>query len=182
MVQPRMTTAEAYTQQTFTTLMRALSYPGRVFRLPASGIDAFGAIADALVDLETSYYTNHAELRTMLARTGGRALAVELAMYQFYPRLDQLAVRLLADAPVGTYSYPDESATLAIGCTLGAGRALRLNGPGIAAVEYLWVDGIPDPLWALREQVCRYPLGWDLLLVSGDQVLGLPRTTRIEVE
>ena len=182
MVQPRMTMAEAHTHQTFTALMRALSYPGRIFGLPAGGLGAFGAIADALVDLETSYYTNHAELRSMLARTGGCPLAVELAMYQFYPRLDQMAARLLADAPVGTYSYPDESATLVIGCTLSAGRALRLTGPGIAAVSHLWVDGIPESLWALREQVCRYPLGWDLLLISDDQVVGLPRTTRIEVE
>jgi len=40
---------------------------------------------------------------------------------------------------------------------------------------------IPDPFWALRAQICRYPLGWDVLLVAGDRVVGLPRTTQIEV-
>jgi alpha-D-ribose 1-methylphosphonate 5-triphosphate synthase subunit PhnH len=49
-------------------------------------------------------------------------------------------------------------------------------------VTDLWVDSIPETFWALREQTCRYPLGWDVLLVSNDRVAGLPRTTRIEVE
>ncbi len=44
-------------------------------------------------------------------------------------RLHQL--RRLARAPVGTYQYPDESATLVVGCALGAGRELRLSGPGV---------------------------------------------------
>jgi len=35
--------------------------------------------------------------------------------------------------------------------------------------------------WTLREQICRFPLGWDTLLVAADRVLGLPRTTQIEV-
>jgi alpha-D-ribose 1-methylphosphonate 5-triphosphate synthase subunit PhnH len=182
MAQPSMTTVEARTHATFTALMRALSYPGRVFRLPADGIGAFDAIVAALVDLETSYYTDHAALGRLLASTGGRARPIEAAMYQFYPTLGEAALSLLKDAPIGTYSYPDESVTLMIGCALGAGQALRLAGPGIAGVEHLWVDGIPETFWALREQVCRYPLGWDILLVSGDQVAGLPRTTRIEVE
>ena len=182
MAQPSMTAAEARTHETFTALMWALSYPGRIFGLPASGLGAFDAIAAALVDLETSYYTDHAALGRHLARTGGRARPIETAMYQFYPALGEAALSLLRDAPVGTYSYPDESATLVVGCALGAGRGLRLAGPGIAGVEHLWVDGIPEGFWALREQVCRYPLGWDILLVSGDQLAGLPRTTRIEVE
>jgi alpha-D-ribose 1-methylphosphonate 5-triphosphate synthase subunit PhnH len=181
MTVPIPTAAEARSHQTFNALLWAFSYPGRRFSLPVDGLGAFGAIAEALVDLETSYYTDDAELQPTLLRTGGRARPVEAAMYQFYPALGDTGIRLL-EAPAGSYAYPDEAATLVIGCTLGAGRALRLNGPGIHGVAHLWLDDIPDWFWPLREQVCRYPLGWEVVLVSGDQLVGLPRTTHIEVE
>ena len=102
-------------------------------------------------------------------------------MYQFYPQLNAATLALLGDAPAGTYTYPDESATLLLGCTLGVGSRLRLRGPGIATFAELRIDGIPKAFWALREQVCRYPLGWDVLLVADNRVVGLPRTTQIEV-
>jgi alpha-D-ribose 1-methylphosphonate 5-triphosphate synthase subunit PhnH len=182
MAAPAISAAEARRHETFTALMWALSQPGQIHRLPASGLAAFGAIADALIDLETSYYTDHPALGQLLARTGARALPRWLAMYQFYPELEAATVPALSEASTGTYSYPDESATLIVGCTLGAGRPLRLSGPGIATVTDLWVDRIPENFWSLRERICRYPLGWDVQLVSDDRVAGLPRTTRVEVE
>jgi len=96
--------------------------------------------------------------------------------------LTETTIPLLAEVPVGTYTYPDQSATLVIGCRLGAGRQLRLTGPGIASAVRLRIDGIPEAFWPLRDHACRYPLGWDVVLVSGDQVAGLPRTTHAEVE
>jgi alpha-D-ribose 1-methylphosphonate 5-triphosphate synthase subunit PhnH len=178
---PQFSEAEARSHQTFRALMDALSRPGQIGRLPASGLAAFSTIADALLDLETSYHTPDSQLLPQLARTGARALPPGAALYQFYPRLGP-DLGALAEAPAGTYADPDQSATLVIGCTFGAGRALRLRGPGIAGVADLWVDGVPDALWELRERICRYPLGWDIVLVAGGQLAGLPRTTRIEVE
>lgn len=181
MVHPAMSVAEARAQTTFTALMWATSQPGQAYALPSGGLAAFSAIADALIDLETSYSTDHPELQQLLARSGARAQPAHAAMYQFYPQLNAATLALLGDAPAGTYSYPDESATLIIGCALGTGCRLRLRGPGIATVIELWIDGIPAAFWTLREQICRFPLGWDTLLVAGDRVLGLPRTTQIEV-
>jgi len=178
---PALSAAEARAQATFTALMWALSQPGQAQQLPAGGLAAFSAIAEALIDLETSYYTDHPELHQILARSGARARPSSAAMYQFYPQLSAATLSLLGDAPAGTYTYPDESTTLILGCALGGGSRLRLRGPGIATVTELWVDGIPVAFWALREQICRYPLGWDVLFVAGDCVLGLPRTTQIEV-
>ena len=103
-------------------------------------------------------------------------------MYQFYPQLSAASLSPLGDAPAGTYSYPDESATLVIGCAIGVGRPLRLSGPGIATVSDVWLDGVPEAFWPLRERICRFPLGWDVLLVAEDRVMALPRTTKIEVE
>jgi len=77
----------------------------------------------------------------LLARSGARAWLAHAALYQFYPQLNAAILALLGDAPAGTYSYPDESATLIIGCALGTGRRLRLRGPGIATVTELWIVG-----------------------------------------
>jgi alpha-D-ribose 1-methylphosphonate 5-triphosphate synthase subunit PhnH len=176
-----MTEAEARNHATFTALMWALSYPGRPQSLPARGMGALAAIGAALLDLETNYYTPDAELDALLARTGARRAPASEARYQLFPSLGPAELDALAAAPVGSYAYPDESATLVLGCSLGQGERLRLSGPGIQASAALRVAGLPPELWRLRAEAVRYPLGWDLLLVSGDQVVGLPRTTVVEV-
>jgi alpha-D-ribose 1-methylphosphonate 5-triphosphate synthase subunit PhnH len=172
---------EARAHETFTALMWALSYPGQPQALPATGRDALLAIAAALIDLETSYYSADPELGALLARSGARSLDERQAAYQFYPTLGEHTLSLLGAAPVGSHAYPDEGATLIVGCSLDVGPTLRLSGPGIATTLQIQIDGLPRGFWALREQACRYPLGWDMFLVAGAQVVGLPRTTRVEV-
>lgn len=176
-----MNALETRTHQTFTALMWALSHPGRIQTLPTVERGAFFAIAEALLDPETSYYASHAELDRQLARLGARSRSPELALYQFYPTLRDADLADLRYAPVGTRAYPDEAATLVIGCTLGTGTRLCLNGPGIPDTVALLVDGIPTDFWPLREVTMRYPLGWDVFLVHNNQVVGLPRTTMVEV-
>lgn len=178
---PTMHAAEVREHATFQALMWALSYPGQPQRLPTAGLDAFVAVADALVDLETSYFTPHAPLATALARTGGRALGPREAAYQFYPQPSIAALDLLAAAPVGTHRDPDHAATLVLGCTLGSGTSLHLSGPGIATPHSLSIGAIPSDFWALRNAAIAYPLGWDLFMIADDHVIGLPRTTIVEV-
>jgi alpha-D-ribose 1-methylphosphonate 5-triphosphate synthase subunit PhnH len=177
-----MNTEETLAHETFTALMWALSHPGQARSLPEAGLAAFAAIADALVDLETSYYTPDAALAPYLARTGARGRAPQSAMYQFYPTLQERDVESINIAPVGTHAYPDESATLVIGCVFGRGVRLSLRGPGLRDRAELVVDGLPTAFWRLRSRIIRYPLGWDVFLVAGDQVIGLPRTTTVEVD
>src|SRR5579859_3667690 len=118
---PPMTASEIHSHATWTALLWAISYPGRPRQLPAQDLHAFQAIAEALIDLETSYYVAMPELEAILARTGGRARPAAEALYQFYPVLSPEALATVQAAPVGSYLYPDESATLVIGCTLGDG-------------------------------------------------------------
>lgn len=177
-----MNTEETLAHKTFTALMWALSNPGQMQLLPEAGLVAFGAIADALVDLETSYYTPDTALEAHLARTGARERAPQSAMYQFYPVLQESDFEAINAAPIGTLTYPDESATLVIGCVFGRGVRLSLRGPGIRDRAELLVDGVPAAFWRLRSRIIRYPLGWDVFLVAGDQVVGLPRTTTVEVD
>lgn len=175
---PFYSPAEALARETFLALMWALSYPGRAQALPAVASDPFVAIAETLLDLETSYYTPDAALAAALARTGARALPADAAAYHFYPALP--ALELLKAASVGTMLYPDTAAALVIGCQFDAGVSARLSGPGIQGSAALRVD-LPAAFFELRAACMRYPLGWDVFLVDGARVIGLPRTTMIEL-
>lgn len=64
---------------------------------------------------------------------------------------------------------------------IGTGQRLRLTGPGIETVAEIALDGIASGFWAFRATLCRYPAGFDLFLISGAKVIGLPRSTSIEV-
>jgi alpha-D-ribose 1-methylphosphonate 5-triphosphate synthase subunit PhnH len=175
------TAQEARQHQTFHALMWALSYPGRTYALPAAGREAFQVIGETLLDLETSYYTPHAHLHAVFAQFGARSRAPDQAAYHFYPHLDAALLEDLANASVGSYADPDTAATLVIGCSLDDGTLLHLRGPGIPVPATLTVAGIPAACWTLREQACCYPLGWDIVLVAHDQVVGVPRTTHVVV-
>jgi alpha-D-ribose 1-methylphosphonate 5-triphosphate synthase subunit PhnH len=176
-----MKPSEAQSQQTFRALMWAFSHPGRPYTLTRSGLGAFEAISTALLDLETSYYTSHPLLKRVLAHSGARFQSIAAAQYQFYPDLSIEMLSELGAVPVGSHADPDTGATLIIGCTIGSGRRLWLKGPGIAGSAIVDVDGLPRAFWDLRASACRYPLGWDIYLVARDEVVGLPRSTTIEV-
>ncbi len=176
-----MTEAESRTQATFTALMWALSYPGRVYDFPAQGRRALTAIAETLIDLETSYYTPDPELARYIAALGGRSAAAEDAAYHFYPELCAQHMPGLEQALQGTFMEPDTAATLFIACRVGAGARLSLTGPGVPKTAALNVGGLPEGFWTLRQRTLRFPLGWDIFLVGDSAVAGLPRTTVVEV-
>jgi len=176
-----MNDLETRTHRTFRALMWALSHPGRPQALPGAGLAPFLAIGETLVDLETSYYTGDEALGQLLARLGGRPRPPGEAAYQFYPVLDDAALSNLKKAPVGAHAWPDDGATLAIGASFGAGVTLKLSGPGVAWTTELTVGRVPDAFWSLRQGAIQYPLGWDVFLVGDGRVVGLPRTTDVEV-
>ncbi len=178
---PTYTPNEARTRQTFLALMWSLSYPGRVYDLPAGGMDAFDTIADTLLDLETSYYTPNGDLALALSQTGARALPPDRAAYHFYPKLDYTMLPAAKTASIGTLMYPDQSATFIIGCQFTAENKFHLEGPGIppGAAQTIQIKGVPAEFWQMRAAANRYPRGWDIYLVSGAQIMGLPRTTQM---
>jgi alpha-D-ribose 1-methylphosphonate 5-triphosphate synthase subunit PhnH len=180
---PPYTAQEARARETFLALMGSLSYPGRIHSLPASGNDAFAAIAEALLDLETSYSAaSDPDLLSMLARTGARALPPETAAYHFHQRVDAATLTMIDKASAGTLLYPDQSATLILGAQIGVGVALTLKGPGIKGAPQIVIGGIPAAFWSARARACQFPLGWDIFLVDGASVIGLPRSTTIEID
>jgi alpha-D-ribose 1-methylphosphonate 5-triphosphate synthase subunit PhnH len=179
---PTLSAAEVRGRSTFLGLMWALSHPGRRYTLDA----AFAAlphnlalIGETLLDLETSFYTPDPLLSDLLARTSARLVGPTHAAYQFYPTLTAETLADVAQAPTGDMLYPDRAATIILGCDLGEGLELGLKGPGILGANRVRVGGIPYEFWSLHQRSRRYPLGWDLFLVDGDALIGIPRTTDI---
>jgi alpha-D-ribose 1-methylphosphonate 5-triphosphate synthase subunit PhnH len=88
----------------------------------------------------------------------------------------------LAGFVAGSDEGPETSATLILQvAALGAGRALRLSGPGLAAPTTLRVDGLAADFvaeWAANHRL--FPRGIDLVLCAGNHLAAFPRTLQIE--
>lgn len=167
---------ETRTNATFDALMWALARPGTVQDLPAPGM---GGIAEALLDRECRVCCDDPDLADRIASFGAAQVALPLADHCFLA-LDKGLDRL-AQLAVGSALYPDAGATVVAEARIGAGQRLRLTGPGIETVAEIALDGIAPGFWPLRARLCRYPAGFDLFLVFGAEVIGLPRSTMIEV-
>ena len=89
----------------------------------------------------------------------------------------------LAQFSRGTDAFPEKSTTLVIQVPdIDKGAPVRLTGPGIETEATLRVSGMPDYFWQeRRSQQETFPLGVDLIFTSGDRLVALPRSTRIEV-
>ena len=184
---PTLSDTEARAQSAFTALMWSLAHPGEAQMLEARPGDVSGleTIADALLDLETSFYTSSSALEEPIKRTGAKGTSSNEAAYHFHLEITPGVLFQLEYARVGTPLYPDESASLILACSQDSGVQLRLTGPGIAQERIVRALGVPLEFWKLRMRKMNFPLGWDVFLVSrvaaGIQVIGIPRSTRVEV-
>lgn len=179
-------------QQTFRALLQALARPGRVQRCggeldpPAPLGPAMAATALTLADADTPLW-----LAPALA---GEAVAAYLRFHCNVPLVSDPAAAAFAFAPAaelpaldavppGSDRAPEASATVVVevpGLTSGDPAGWPLHGPGIAEIERLRVDGLPDGFLAQwQANHAAFPQGVDLLLTCGARVCGLPRTTGI---
>ena len=165
---------EARTNATYEALMWALSRPGLPRDLPAAGQ---AGIIETLIDRECSVYCEDPAMAGLAARSGAALVAPDKADHLF---LSQPPVQLTG-LRQGSDMYPEEGATLVIPVSLGAGDPLRLTGPGVNGVVTLSLSGIPQGFWAERAREMRYPMGFELFLLDGAKVIGIPRTTVVEV-
>jgi alpha-D-ribose 1-methylphosphonate 5-triphosphate synthase subunit PhnH len=168
--------AEARSNATFEALMWALARPGLIRDLPCPGQEQ---IVEALIDRESAVHCVDPALASAVARTGAASVGPEAAGHVFAGVLDTAAI--LRSLRCGSDLYPDEGATLVAAANLGGGAAVRLTGPGIDGSVALTIGGLPDGFWQIRAEVMRYPMGFEVFLIDGARVLGLPRSTRVEV-
>lgn len=167
---------ETRDNQAFETLLWALSRPGLARALPAPGE---AAIIAALLDRECRAYAADPLLLPEIMRTGAEVADIGTSGYVFLT--SSAEAELLNAVAIGSDLYPDEGATVIVRAQLGAGASVRLTGPGVDGHVTLRVGGLPDGFWSLRAARMRYPTGFDLFLLDGDQVVGVPRSTKVEV-
>ncbi len=167
------------TNATFDELLWALSRPGQLRELPAEG---FWPIAESLLDRECSFHvTNDPSLDQRTIATGARRMPLAHAGYVFSSIDSAEKVEALSALQIGSLLYPDDAATLFAPAHFGSGQRLRLSGPGVKDSLTIEIGGIDPGFWQMRAKAIRYPLGWDLYLVDGKRLLGIPRSTKIEV-
>lgn len=175
-VNPVPSDFEARTNTTYAALMWALARPG----LPRDQFSAgLAGIIEALIDRECSVYCDDRNLLEVAARTGAELVTPENADHLFFDMLP--GKDLLKQIALGSDLYPETGATLVCNAKLGQGQNLHLTGPGCNGVVDVQVGGLPDGFWQMRAQVMRYPMGFELFLVDGLRVLGVPRSTQVEV-
>ncbi|GAA0783806.1 phosphonate C-P lyase system protein PhnH [Marinobacterium sediminicola] len=184
-------------QQAFRTLMKVMSEPGLLRTLnQADGIAPMSPAAVttllALLDQTTSLWLSRslstAAVCSNLSFHSGAPLIDDPAIADFaiavpaeLPELDRLRI--------GEPDYPDRSCTLLVQVeqlatekNTAASTGLRLSGPGIPGQRTLYLSDPGASL--LRYLVARpdpFPQGIDLILLAGDCVTAIPRTTQVEV-
>jgi len=169
---------ETRTNATFEALMWALSRPGTAQTLPAPGA---GGVVEALIDRECRVYCDDPALADLVSATGAALVDAAHADHAFLSLADAAGLRVLDQIQIGSALYPDAGATVVAPARLGEGPRLRLTGPGIETAAEVRLGGLAPDLWARRAARCRYPTGFDLFLICGAVVIGLPRSTAIEV-
>ncbi|MDE0969400.1 MAG: phosphonate C-P lyase system protein PhnH [Octadecabacter sp.] len=167
---------EAAANKTFEALLWALSRPGLASNLSAASDEA---IIDALIDRECRVYSADPQLMSNILCSGATVSEVKDADHVFLGALRDLAS--LDDISKGSALYPNEGATVVLRVALNKGRKIRLSGPGVKTVLDIQIAGLPDGFWQNRAEMFCYPAGFDLFLRDGRQVIGIPRSTIVEV-
>jgi alpha-D-ribose 1-methylphosphonate 5-triphosphate synthase subunit PhnH len=173
-------------QRAFRAVLDALARPGTPMALPPVA-DMPPALLPvlALADLDTPVCVLGDD---EVAGTWADALATAtlapvapLAEARLVTALRPLVIGELGTVRTGSPAAPEEAALLAMAVPgLDGGPALRLSGPGIPDTRTIAPRGLPADLVAARAATA-FPAGVDLLLVSPDgQLLGVPRSTRME--
>ncbi|HWA46331.1 MAG TPA: phosphonate C-P lyase system protein PhnH [Hypericibacter adhaerens] len=183
-------------QRIFRCALTALSEPGRILQLPvtlrstcqqlgnATGPAALGLLL-ALADGDTPVWLDRqaSGIATFLAFHTGAPIAGEPMAARFALVADAATAPRLADFDGGSVDHPDRSATLIIEASrLASGGPIGFSGPGIPTRRFLAIDGLPEGFvadWTLNH--ARFPCGVDVLVTCGDRLVGLPRSTALEL-
>jgi alpha-D-ribose 1-methylphosphonate 5-triphosphate synthase subunit PhnH len=184
-------------QKNYRRLLQALSRPGRVVRLEAlDGMSPFAAataFAECLLDSEVGFCVmgngGVEGLQAAIAgATGARAEPLEAADFVFFSEgRSRDGVRLVRR---GGSECPEDGATV-VYCLDSHPAAVaerfrvRLTGPGIPGAGGIAPEmrGIQvEEFQELMTANADYPLGVDAFFVRpSGEVMGLPRSTRIQV-
>ena len=197
-------THEAFgSQAMFRVALDALSHPGRCItvrhdaEVPQTGHPTSAALLLALLDSDCTLWLSPSLANSDAAawlrfHTGCQLVShADEAMFAWVAAGD--AMPALASFSQGSDNAPDQSATCVLDLPLmnagatsatseGGTAQWALKGPGIQDVTQLTVDGLAAdflPQWTANH--ASFPRGVDLFLASAQQLVGLPRTTSIQL-
>jgi alpha-D-ribose 1-methylphosphonate 5-triphosphate synthase subunit PhnH len=179
-------------QAVFRCVMDALARPGSIQTIaeavnaPAILVPATAAVALTLFDHDTSIWLDERlattpEIAAWLRFQSGAPLTQDASRAAFALIGNDTALPLFETFAQGTPEYPDRSTTLVVQVdTFTDGPEWVLSGPGIRGTSTLRASALPSD-FAERMQANRalFPLGIDLLLVCGAQLVALPRSTHV---
>ncbi len=185
-------------QSVFRYALDALSLPGRIAVLDASGPlknmqtprgahPAAAALLLALLDQDCKLWLSggfsHSDAAAWLRFHTGCSIVQDPAQADFAWVAQAAELPLLALFSQGSAEYPDLSATFVIqvDSLQAQGSGWTLSGPGIAGTTQLHVGGLsPDFCSQRRAEQAHFPCGLDFLFTHGLSLVGLPRTTQLE--
>ncbi|MVW87079.1 phosphonate C-P lyase system protein PhnH [Pseudomonas sp. PB101] len=190
LLQPAFADPVLDAQRGFRAALKALAGPGVIQTLHATpsleGLaPATYALCLALLDVDTPLWLapcfDTPLIRANLAFHCGCPLTAkrEDARFALLAADDLLD---LSGFDTGNDRYPDQSCTLLVQLpSLYGGAGLVWRGPGIES-EHNVALPLAAGFWRERERRNEFPRGLDLFFTAGDDLIGLPRSTRIAEE
>jgi alpha-D-ribose 1-methylphosphonate 5-triphosphate synthase subunit PhnH len=179
-------------QSTFRKVMNAVARPGSIQAVapiagaPAQLPPAAAAIALTLLDQDTPVWLDaplaaSEAVASWLRFQTGCPIVTDPAQCAFALAGDVASLPPFDSFALGTPDYPDRSTTLILQvATLTGGPELTLSGPGIRGTAALRAGPLPEDFVArCAANRALFPRGVDLLLVAGNDVAALPRTTTL---
>jgi alpha-D-ribose 1-methylphosphonate 5-triphosphate synthase subunit PhnH len=178
-------------QATFRCVMNAMARPGTVQRIAASAGSPEGvmhgtaAIALMLFDHDTPIWLDGAMSSSDVAKWlkfhTGAPIVGDPAMASFALIGDPKNLPALDCFTFGSSEYPDRSTTLILQVdSLSRGGTYELRGAGIAGTAVLTASIDPRDLFdRLAVNATLFPRGIDVVLVAGEEIVAIPRTTRV---
>ncbi len=179
-------------QSTFRSVMDAMARPGSVQQVvapvgtPGSMMLGTAAIALTLFDHDTPIWldakmSETSEVTKWLKFHSGAPVVKDSSICHFAVIGNAAALPDLSRFSFGTSEYPDRSTTLILQVdSLKHGSSFELCGPGIDGTATLRAMIEPRDLFqrlAINETL--FPRGIDVVLVSGESIVAIPRTTRL---
>lgn len=177
-------------QRSFRVLLAAMSEPGTLHMMssdiePPVGLVPAAAIALlTLADQDTPVWLAPA----ITAASGyvrfhcGAPMAEAPGTARFAVIDGALTEPSLSAFDPGLDRYPDQAATVIVQCArLTGGAKVCLRGPGIRDTRTIAPDGLRAGFWQeVAANNARHPLGVDLILIAGTNLMALPRSTEVQ--
>jgi alpha-D-ribose 1-methylphosphonate 5-triphosphate synthase subunit PhnH len=183
-------------QGVFRSLLDALSRPGKIVSIdmvvpaltneqethvPLAAYAALLALADYSTPVLLQH--RHRSLSDALRFHTGAPVTDDCSEAVFAYLDDAGSMPSLDEFSLGEPETPETAAMLFIRVdSLTSGAPTIWRGPGIRDSETVCIEGVPASFWQERAQLASdFPCGVDCYFVHGGSLIGLPRTTRVEV-